>query len=357
MAMNEKTQKLTGPRVRSLGGIQRVKFQSWVERSGIGAVSLAGGYFVADLARPGAINYSQSGESNVTDEPESQPTGTVEAPVRASLIYESAPIAHQVTDDMPFGEAFRTAREEVGPGGVFNWQGKIYNTYFREELDALSPEQLQQFRASVEIKGGELQVSEAGEALAGTVIPEGTGLTEEPEDFGPNTTPEVIRESPAPDSAITSQRSAAPVQMEPEPEEPLTAEIVIDDEFVDDGLGGQVHIALVQRGEELIVKLDSDGDGSFDQLLGFVTEDDQGNLWLLTTDGNNIPMTINYEEGPADMPEAEPSDLGPAYEERPHFLEDDPKTDNPPYFSTGGASQIYNKDDYDSQSQEASDWV
>ncbi len=41
-------------------------------------------------------------------------------------------------DDMSFGEAFQTARAEVGPGGVFRWHGNIYNTYTEKEWNELS---------------------------------------------------------------------------------------------------------------------------------------------------------------------------------------------------------------------------
>jgi hypothetical protein len=36
---------------------------------------------------------------------------------------------------MSFSQAFTSAREELGPGGVFSWQGEYYNTFYAEELD------------------------------------------------------------------------------------------------------------------------------------------------------------------------------------------------------------------------------
>lgn len=50
-------------------------------------------------------------------------------------------VAGKVTDTMSFDQAFATAREEVGMGGVFNWQGHIYNTFLKEEWNGLSLEQ------------------------------------------------------------------------------------------------------------------------------------------------------------------------------------------------------------------------
>jgi len=50
-----------------------------------------------------------------------------------------------VNDEMDFETAFNTARTEVGPGGVFSWNGNVYNTYYKEEWVSLSLEQRQDF--------------------------------------------------------------------------------------------------------------------------------------------------------------------------------------------------------------------
>jgi hypothetical protein len=55
------------------------------------------------------------------------------------------PVAHNVTDSMSFNEAFATARHEVGAGGVFEWHGKAYNTFYAEEWKGLSDDYKQQF--------------------------------------------------------------------------------------------------------------------------------------------------------------------------------------------------------------------
>lgn len=58
-------------------------------------------------------------------------------------------MAESVNDDMSFGEAFAAAREEVGPGGVFEWHGNLYNTYSAAEWEAMSNEGRQEFANSV----------------------------------------------------------------------------------------------------------------------------------------------------------------------------------------------------------------
>ena len=49
------------------------------------------------------------------------------------------------TDGQSFKDAFDAARAEQGPGGVFSWHGKLFNTYTAEEWNAMSQEEKEQF--------------------------------------------------------------------------------------------------------------------------------------------------------------------------------------------------------------------
>jgi len=49
--------------------------------------------------------------------------------------------ATSVNDEMSFNEAFAAARAEVGPGGVFEWHGHSYNTYYAEEVQTVQVKQ------------------------------------------------------------------------------------------------------------------------------------------------------------------------------------------------------------------------
>lgn len=51
----------------------------------------------------------------------------------------------EVDSDISFGEAFASARAEVGPGGVFYWHGGIYNTYTAEEWNSMSISEKNEF--------------------------------------------------------------------------------------------------------------------------------------------------------------------------------------------------------------------
>ena len=57
------------------------------------------------------------------------------------------PMATAVTGS--FDEAFSSARHEVGPGGVFTWDGELYSTYTGNEWNRLSPAQQEEFSARV----------------------------------------------------------------------------------------------------------------------------------------------------------------------------------------------------------------
>lgn len=56
----------------------------------------------------------------------------------------------QVDDDKPFNEAFADARAQVGPGGVFEWHGKVYGTFYKDEWDQMSAEERAEWQSKVD---------------------------------------------------------------------------------------------------------------------------------------------------------------------------------------------------------------
>lgn len=50
-------------------------------------------------------------------------------------------------DDMSFSEAFAAARAEVGPGGAFEWHGRVYGTYLRDEWQNMSAEERADYKS------------------------------------------------------------------------------------------------------------------------------------------------------------------------------------------------------------------
>ncbi len=70
-------------------------------------------------------------EHGVTSESEEQE--------RDSRVDEEISMATTARDDMSFSDAFATARDEVGTGGVFEWRGNLYSTFTAEEWNNMTP--------------------------------------------------------------------------------------------------------------------------------------------------------------------------------------------------------------------------
>jgi hypothetical protein len=97
------------------------------------------------LLTGGGILIANGGGGEPGTTPEN--TGNAVAPETDTAISlpEDIDVAGKVTDAMSFEQAFAAARDEVGMGGVFGWQGRWYNTLHKEEWDSLSLDQRQEF--------------------------------------------------------------------------------------------------------------------------------------------------------------------------------------------------------------------
>ena len=62
---------------------------------------------------------------------------------------DTVAVAHGVSDDMSFSEAFAAARAEVGPGGVFTWHGNVYGTYYASEWNSMSDAEKHEYAQAV----------------------------------------------------------------------------------------------------------------------------------------------------------------------------------------------------------------
>jgi hypothetical protein len=56
---------------------------------------------------------------------------TMEVPVNSN-----ASFADSVSDGMSFSDAFKEAREQIGPGGLFEWHGRTYSTFHENEWES-----------------------------------------------------------------------------------------------------------------------------------------------------------------------------------------------------------------------------
>jgi len=83
--------------------------------------------------------------NNITDFKEVEPDNSVE-------ILTIKPVTEINDQNISFGEAFKVAREISGKGGWFVWKGNVYNTYYKEEWEDLSPKEKNDYLASIEIQ-------------------------------------------------------------------------------------------------------------------------------------------------------------------------------------------------------------
>lgn len=97
----------------------------------------------------GAVKPAPTPTTDPATDPAEGALLTNEASV-AAVVYEGVPVASQVTDAMSFSDAFASARTEVGAGGIFEWHGKLYNTFYAAEWGQMSPEQKAEFGESVD---------------------------------------------------------------------------------------------------------------------------------------------------------------------------------------------------------------
>lgn len=78
----------------------------------------------------------------------------------------------KVGDDMTFSEAFNSARDQVGPGGVFRWHNGLYGTYTESEWNAMSDDDKVEFAQAVrpEVRADEIVAERISETNPDIVI-------------------------------------------------------------------------------------------------------------------------------------------------------------------------------------------
>lgn len=83
---------------------------------------------------------TSSETDNASDSDSSSDAGNVSAVTDGEVA-----VASSVSDDMSFSEAFAAAREELGPGGAFEWHGNVYATYTAEEWDDMTSDEKDEY--------------------------------------------------------------------------------------------------------------------------------------------------------------------------------------------------------------------
>lgn len=105
------------------------------------ALGAGAGVLLGDLS-----SFAAGRVADVIVEDELEPEAELEAEVEVDTTSDvnhswsdgTVDVALGVNDSMSFSEAFAAARAEVGPGGAFEWHGKVYGTYYAEEWNSMS---------------------------------------------------------------------------------------------------------------------------------------------------------------------------------------------------------------------------
>lgn len=178
------------------------------------------------------------------------------APEEAILVNdEGVRYAHVDADN--FNDAFAQARAQVGPGGVFEYNGRIYGTYLADEWNEMTPQE----RAEYQNRVNEVAPSHHVQHDTATIA----DATEHQE-----TTPDVV---------------AVPTDAEMVSAEPVDNEIrVLGVETVQDGDGQVMNVALVECEGDQALLVDVDNNGAIDVLV----HDDNGDGQIQETEIHDI---------------------------------------------------------------------
>lgn len=118
---------------------------------GVAAAAAAGAVFGAAAGVAGTAAAAELFESE--SEPlEEQPLGleSESEPTPTNSAWDgSLEVSRTNFDNMSFNDAFAAARAEVGPGGMFMYHGKPYNTFYAEEYSALTDDDKIDFQQQV----------------------------------------------------------------------------------------------------------------------------------------------------------------------------------------------------------------
>lgn len=197
-------------------------------------------------------------------------------------------ISNNVSNDMEFSEAFAVARQELGAGGFFEWQGSTYNTYYGEEWNEMSTDEQEAFLTSVDrqtdydslasYKSEEeyIDIDEDGDYEITMEDIDNDGKMDITEvDLNNDGNIDVIYDNTSPMDNAAGRTIATPVELEPV-------------YGVKGERGGNMYDALSSDtnndGFADVVILDRDSDGAYDALS--IDTDLDGDLDILILDDN-----------------------------------------------------------------------
>ena len=235
--------------------------------------AVAGGVLLGNLAW-GMAREAKDQIEDIIDENQDEVEATIEQGNSESIPeggIEPAEVSSIVNDEMSFNDAFAAAREELGAGGVFVWNGNEYGTYYKEEWDNLSPEQTEEYWASVEAADVDVEQdldSDLDDSVYEAVASEDEGenieFMDDIEDDLEDYTPEVVTADLDGDGYEESMLADT------------NADGAIDVVVSDTNMDGQVDTMVTDTdfdGVPDVITVDTDGDGKPDVELPYAEDE------------------------------------------------------------------------------------
>lgn len=189
-------------------------------------------------------------------------------------------------DEMSFGDAFESARTEVGAGGVFRWHGNIYNTYTAEEWKDMHDSDKQAFaqRVSPEVSAEDIDTNQIAEVVS-------------PDDEQPDVS--VAQDTSAADGAEANTENTYNVSVsEQEPAEGDDDVRVVGSGHVQLPDGHFVAVEELDVNGQRVAVIDVDNDGVGDIAMSDLNHNqlaDEGEIIDLHT-GETLSFTNSVED-------------------------------------------------------------
>lgn len=180
-----------------------------------------------------------------------------------AVIKGDAPVAAGDYDEMSFSDAFAAAREEVGPGGVFEWHGQLYGTYYATEWDAMTDEEKDQYFHSV-------YGANAHHANNDAPAEEAEANDTPAVETEANDTPDVNEDKP---EEVDDKSDGAQIN-------------VLDQDVVEGPGGEEIGVISAEVDGHYSELYDYDNDGSIDAALVDTNDDGIADVALVDEDGN-----------------------------------------------------------------------
>ena len=205
-----------------------------------------------------------------------------ESEVEGCIVIESNIEVVETNDEVSFTEAFSNARAALGPGGFFNYNGKSYTTFYKEELDELPKEDIEELSNQI-----------------GTELADGQVI-----DVINEETREVIQIASLDDDIdLLDIPTATEFEIDQdieiiENELELPEEIVYDQDFNDplfDGTGLTDDSNLASRsGEDIVISFEEFDDPLFDGIS--TTESSNSSIDAIVDETETVDGSITYNE-------------------------------------------------------------